>query len=173
MSFWFSARRATAYTRTANSNEKGQASRVTPGLSQRLRKTQQASQARRTDGQAKRLLTGEIADRFPFPLAAQARTIHDRLCHSFHSSDCSDISKTPGSPGGSRDSRIFFAFSVPAPRPPLGSGFASFASPAERRDGRDLRPSPITTTRPGPFLFPLSYRRKKSWMRSGCPAGPN
>ena len=39
MSFWFSARRATAYTRTAKSNEKGQVSRVTPGLTQRLRKT--------------------------------------------------------------------------------------------------------------------------------------
>jgi hypothetical protein len=52
---------------------------VTPGLSHRLRKTQQASQARRADGQAISPHTGETADRFPFPLTAQARQIHDHL----------------------------------------------------------------------------------------------
>ena len=75
----FSARRATAYTRTAMSNKKGQASRMTPGLSQHVRKTHQTSQARRTDGQAIARLIGTTADHVPFPATTLAREIHFRL----------------------------------------------------------------------------------------------
>jgi hypothetical protein len=52
---------------------------VTPGLSQRVRKTHQTSQARRTDGQAIARLIGTTADRVPFPETTPAREIHDRL----------------------------------------------------------------------------------------------
>jgi len=142
------------------SNEKGQASRVTPGLSQRLRKTHPASQARRTDGQAIRLLIGKTTDRFPFPVTTHARKIHHRLkdrvlCSTHFTRPIARTSVRRRVSPEVRATRDYFLPSLFRPRNlRLGSRFATIASGGERRRGRDLRPPTITTMRLTAFLFP-------------------
>ena len=144
----FSARRATAYTRTAMSNKKGQASRMTPGLSQHVRKTHQTSQARRTDGQAKARLIGTTADRVPLPVTAPAREIHNRLKPQVASAThfVRPIARTSVRrrvPPAVRASCAFFRLFLSRPRNP-GSA-------------PDLLPSPCKQN--GPAAVPCARRR--------------
>ncbi len=78
MSLWVSTRCATTYTRTANTNEKGQASCVTPGLSLWKRKTQEASQR---GGRTGRLFACESV-KLPMAFRSQLPHTHEFIMAS-------------------------------------------------------------------------------------------